>query len=49
MPSVVYFEECGHFLCTQYEGFRYCFFCVVLLLGFGLVSFITGSKDCFFR
>nr|QZZ81266.1 NADH dehydrogenase subunit 6 [Prosthogonimus pellucidus] len=43
------FSESGHFLCSWGDGFGYCFFCLVLLLGFSLISFVSAKKDCFFR
>lgn len=43
------FSEFSHYICSDGDGFGYCFFCLILLLGFGLVSFVSRSKDSFFR
>nr|YP_009938514.1 NADH dehydrogenase subunit 6 [Prosthogonimus cuneatus]QNU39798.1 NADH dehydrogenase subunit 6 [Prosthogonimus cuneatus] len=42
-------SESGHYLCSSGDGFGYCLFCLVLLLGFSLISFVSSRKDCFFR
>nr|YP_009826149.1 NADH dehydrogenase subunit 6 [Lyperosomum longicauda]QIX04659.1 NADH dehydrogenase subunit 6 [Lyperosomum longicauda] len=43
------FVESSHYLCSCFEGLTYCFFCLVLLAGFLLVSVVLGCKDSFFR
>lgn len=43
------FLEKRHYVCSGGDGYGYCFFCLVLLLGFRLVSFVSSSKDSFFR
>lgn len=43
------FSDFGHYLCSGDPRFDYCFFCVVLLAGFCLVSLVSGGKDRFFR
>nr|UFJ44429.1 NADH dehydrogenase subunit 6 [Glypthelmins sp. LW2G] len=43
------FNENSHYLCSYFEGLSYCFFCVVLALGFIIVSVVCSEKDSFFR
>lgn len=43
------FVERSHYLCSFFEGFSYCLFCVVLLLGFVLSRVVLSSKDSFCR
>nr|YP_002122310.1 NADH dehydrogenase subunit 6 [Opisthorchis felineus]ACF93443.1 NADH dehydrogenase subunit 6 [Opisthorchis felineus] len=47
------FDSCyfdySHYLCSYFEGFTYCLFCIVLMLGFVLSSVIGSEKDSFFR
>nr|YP_010690160.1 NADH dehydrogenase subunit 6 [Paragonimus iloktsuenensis]WBU12999.1 NADH dehydrogenase subunit 6 [Paragonimus iloktsuenensis] len=43
------FCEESHYLCSYFEGFSYCLFCLVLMIGFVGVSVISGEKDSFFR
>nr|YP_009092181.1 NADH dehydrogenase subunit 6 [Dicrocoelium dendriticum]AHG06506.1 NADH dehydrogenase subunit 6 [Dicrocoelium dendriticum] len=41
--------ESSRYLCSSFEGFTYCMFCVFLLVGFVLVSVVLSSKDSFYR
>lgn len=43
------FVEKRHYLCSYFEGFSYCLFCLVLMLGFVVVRVVSGEKDSFFR
>nr|YP_009240940.1 NADH dehydrogenase subunit 6 [Brachycladium goliath]ALN38353.1 NADH dehydrogenase subunit 6 [Brachycladium goliath] len=43
------FVDGSHYLCSFFEGFSYCLFCLVLLLGFVCVSVVVSEKDSFFR
>nr|WSP01998.1 NADH dehydrogenase subunit 6 [Wallinia sp. URM-2015] len=43
------FSEASHYLCTYFEGFAYCLFCLMLMVGFVGISIVVGSKDSFFR
>nr|AKC58425.1 NADH dehydrogenase subunit 6 [Eurytrema pancreaticum] len=43
------FVENSYYLCGFFEGFSYCLFCLVLLVGFSYISVILGCKDSFFR
>nr|YP_009516742.1 NADH dehydrogenase subunit 6 [Paragonimus heterotremus]AYE67514.1 NADH dehydrogenase subunit 6 [Paragonimus heterotremus] len=47
--NVMGFCEESHYLCSYYEGFSYCLFCLVLMIGFVGVSIVSGEKDSFFR
>lgn len=42
-------SERRHYLCTYFEGFSYCLFCLVLMLGFIGVRVVVSEKDSFFR
>lgn len=44
-----YYCDYSHYLCCYFEGFTYCLFCLVLMLGFVLVSVVGREKDSFFR
>lgn len=46
LPCLV---EKSHYLCSFFEGFSYCLFCLVLLIGFVSVRVVVGEKDSFFR
>nr|QBE89943.1 NADH dehydrogenase subunit 6 [Opisthorchis sudarikovi]QIX04635.1 NADH dehydrogenase subunit 6 [Brachylecithum sp. PakAb2] len=39
----------SHYLCSYFEGFTYSLFCLVLMLGFVLLSVMGSEKDSFFR
>nr|QJP04177.1 NADH dehydrogenase subunit 6 [Clonorchis sinensis] len=39
----------SHYLCSYFEGFTYCLFCLILMLGFVLLSVVGSEKDSFFR
>lgn len=41
--------EFSFYLCSYFEGFTYCLFCLVLLVGFVCISVVCGRKDSFFR
>nr|YP_009906248.1 NADH dehydrogenase subunit 6 [Azygia hwangtsiyui]QLH90217.1 NADH dehydrogenase subunit 6 [Azygia hwangtsiyui] len=41
--------ESSHYLCSFFEGFSYCLFCLVLVLGFIIVSGVLGDKCSFYR
>lgn len=41
--------EASHYLCSYFEGFSYCLFCLILMLGFVGVSVVSREKDSFFR
>ncbi|KAA3669757.1 ND6 (mitochondrion) [Paragonimus westermani] len=43
------FCESSHYLCSYFEGFSYCLFCLILMVGFMGVSVVSGEKDSFFR
>nr|YP_010461157.1 NADH dehydrogenase subunit 6 [Carassotrema koreanum]UUF92006.1 NADH dehydrogenase subunit 6 [Carassotrema koreanum] len=43
------FVEGSHYLCSSYEGFSYCLFCLILMGGFVCVSVVVGDKGSFFR
>nr|YP_010235134.1 NADH dehydrogenase subunit 6 [Notocotylus intestinalis]QTC30705.1 NADH dehydrogenase subunit 6 [Notocotylus intestinalis] len=43
------FVESSHYLCSYFEGFSYCLFCLVLMIGFVAISIVTGQKDAFYR
>nr|QAY80539.1 NADH dehydrogenase subunit 6 [Paragonimus kellicotti] len=47
--SLVGFCENSHYLCSYFEGFSYCLFCLILMIGFVGVSVVSGEKDSFFR
>ena len=47
--GVWYIEDFSHYVCSNRDNYGYCFFCLLLLLGFRLVSVICSSKDSFFR
>lgn len=47
--GVPLFREHSHYVCSWRDGYGYCFFCLMLLLGFRLVRFIGSSKSSFFR
>lgn len=46
VPVVV---ESSEYLCTLYEGFSYCIFCLVLVVGFMCVSVMMRERNSFFR
>nr|YP_009171943.1 NADH dehydrogenase subunit 6 [Orthocoelium streptocoelium]AJG03072.1 NADH dehydrogenase subunit 6 [Orthocoelium streptocoelium] len=46
MPAVAEFSE---YLCSFYEGFSYCIFCLVLVVGFMCVSIVMSEHNSFFR
>lgn len=41
--------ESGEYLCSFYEGFSYCIFCLVLVVGFMCVSIMMRERSSFFR
>lgn len=41
--------EHSSYLCSKVEGFSYCLFCLVMLIGFICVSIIVNRKDSFYR
>nr|AAN15180.1 NADH dehydrogenase subunit 6 [Paragonimus westermani]QWT69523.1 NADH dehydrogenase subunit 6 [Paragonimus westermani]QWT69535.1 NADH dehydrogenase subunit 6 [Paragonimus westermani] len=43
------FCESSHYLCSYFEGFSYCLFCLILMVGFVGISAVSGEKDSFFR
>nr|YP_009169743.1 NADH dehydrogenase subunit 6 [Metorchis orientalis]ALD61617.1 NADH dehydrogenase subunit 6 [Metorchis orientalis] len=43
------YSDYSHYLCSYFEGFTYCLFCLVLMLGFVLSSVVGSEKDSFFR
>lgn len=43
------FVERSYYLCSFFEGFSYCLFCLVLMVGFVRVRVVVGEKDSFFR
>nr|AIN37099.1 NADH dehydrogenase subunit 6 [Hypoderaeum sp. Hubei-2014] len=43
------FTESSNYLCSYFEGFSYCLFCLVLMVGFVSVSVVVGGKGSFFR
>nr|UCU06571.1 NADH dehydrogenase subunit 6 [Diplodiscus nigromaculati] len=43
------FVEASHYLCCFFEGFSYCVYCLILMIGFVGVSVVVSSKDAFFR
>nr|YP_010947758.1 NADH dehydrogenase subunit 6 [Azygia robusta]WMH04205.1 NADH dehydrogenase subunit 6 [Azygia robusta]WMH04217.1 NADH dehydrogenase subunit 6 [Azygia robusta] len=43
------YSECSHYLCSFFEGFTYCLFCFVLVLGFVIISGVVSSKGSFYR
>lgn len=47
--SRLFMSDYSQYLCTFFEGFSYCFFCLILMLGFGVISVVCGGKDSFFR
>nr|UDU84927.1 NADH dehydrogenase subunit 6 [Glypthelmins quieta] len=47
--SLPYYNEGSHYLCSGYEGLSYCFFCLVLMVGFIAISVVCSEKDSFFR
>nr|YP_010505941.1 NADH dehydrogenase subunit 6 [Paragonimus skrjabini miyazakii]UXE35013.1 NADH dehydrogenase subunit 6 [Paragonimus skrjabini miyazakii] len=47
--SISSFCEESHYLCSYFEGFSYCLFCLILMVGFVGVSVVSGEKDSFFR
>nr|AWK02438.1 NADH dehydrogenase subunit 6 [Acanthoparyphium sp. WAK-2018] len=42
-------SESSHFLCSYFEGFSYCLFCLVLMVGFVSISSVVGGSDSFYR
>nr|UAM92213.1 NADH dehydrogenase subunit 6 [Fischoederius sp. 1 RG-2021] len=46
VPVVV---ESSEYLCSFYEGFSYCMFCLVLVVGFMCVSIMMSERNSFFR
>lgn len=49
MSSLGVFFESSHYLCSYFEGFSYCLFCLVLMVGFVAIRIVTGQKDAFYR
>jgi NADH:ubiquinone oxidoreductase subunit 6 (subunit J) len=43
------FVEGRHYLCSFFEGFSYCLFCLIMMLGFVGVRIVVGEKDAFYR
>lgn len=43
------FFEGSQYICSLYEGISYCFFCLVLLAGFMILSVVVREKGSFFR
>lgn len=43
------YVEFRHYLCSFFEGFSYCFFCLVLMIGFVVIRVVRGDKDSFCR
>nr|YP_010461013.1 NADH dehydrogenase subunit 6 [Artyfechinostomum malayanum]UUF68166.1 NADH dehydrogenase subunit 6 [Artyfechinostomum malayanum] len=46
VPSVV---DGSNYLCSYFEGFSYCLFCLVLMVGFISISVVVSGKGSFFR
>lgn len=47
--SAVSYEDKSHYLCSFFEGFSYCLLCLVLLLGFVIISVVSSNKNSFYR
>lgn len=47
--SRLFIEDYSQYLCSFFEGVSYCFFCLILMLGFVVISVVSGDKDSFFR
>nr|AMB20945.1 NADH dehydrogenase subunit 6 [Echinostoma paraensei] len=45
-PSLV---DGSNYLCSYFEGFSYCLFCLVLMIGFVSISIVVSGKGSFFR
>lgn len=43
------FVESSHYLCSLVEGVSYTFFCVILMLGLGVIGLVLGSGGQFSR
>nr|YP_010528198.1 NADH dehydrogenase subunit 6 [Echinoparyphium aconiatum]UXW64392.1 NADH dehydrogenase subunit 6 [Echinoparyphium aconiatum] len=41
--------DSSNYLCSYFEGFSYCLFCLVLMVGFISISIVVGGKSSFFR
>nr|YP_009734337.1 NADH dehydrogenase subunit 6 [Echinostoma revolutum]QIJ97889.1 NADH dehydrogenase subunit 6 [Echinostoma revolutum] len=46
LPGVV---DGSNYLCSYFEGFSYCLFCLVLMVGFVSISVVVSGKGSFFR
>jgi len=42
-------KESRHLLCSFFEGFSYCLLCLILLLGFLIISVVSRDKGSFYR
>lgn len=38
-----------HLLCSFFEGFTYCLYCLILLVGFCIISLVSSDKGSFYR
>nr|QDA21738.1 NADH dehydrogenase subunit 6 [Amphimerus sp. JM-2019] len=47
-PGLGYVDH-SYYLCSYFEGFTYSLFCLVLILGFVVMSVVASEKDSFFR
>lgn len=47
--SRLFVFDYSQYLCSFFEGFSYCFFCFILMLGFIVIRVVCGDKDSFFR
>nr|UDU84951.1 NADH dehydrogenase subunit 6 [Orientocreadium sp. HS] len=41
--------DSSNYLCSMFEGVTYCFFCLLLMVGFVIISVVCSEKDSFFR
>nr|YP_009262391.1 NADH dehydrogenase subunit 6 [Homalogaster paloniae]ANI86967.1 NADH dehydrogenase subunit 6 [Homalogaster paloniae] len=49
VKSLPVVAESSEYLCSFYEGFSYCMFCLVLVVGFMCVSVMMSERGSFFR
>jgi len=47
--SAPVFYDSSHLLCSYFEGYSYCLLCLVLLLGFFIISVVSRDKRSFYR
>lgn len=47
--SFVSTAEFSFYLCSFYEGFTYCSFCLILMVSFVVISLVGRDKGSFFR